>query len=591
MLVPETRIGKIRAVNGAKVFVAMEPNSLVAPIIHGRIHHVTQIGTILKVKIGANYVLGHVMSATAASSSQTMLQETNDDFGWSIAPGEKALILNLFGEIKSGKFERGLTTFPDIDSDVHVITINDLHLIYSSKEACAPLVFGTISGGLDLPAILDLQKFVMRHGAIVGATGTGKSNAVSTILSEIIKGKWPGSKIIIIDIHGEYSSWLKEKANVFSIGGKNPLRIPYWLIPFEEQLAFFTGRQVLQEDLGIRNLKDAILQAKIEWIKAKRYDKLVNVVTADSPIPFDLRKIWLDFFVKEFATYTTKERDVIDWPESGRGNKDKMIPPSFKPPGTGSAAPFNRLPGLGTGTASILEKIRTRCLDRNYSFLFGSSGDEVLKIDLDQLVKEWVEGPNITVLDLNGIPSDVVDVSVGALSRLFFDLWRWGRSEKGVGKNRPIYLVFDEAHLYLSDSKYGFNTGSAIRGVTRILREGRKYGVGSLIVSQRPSDINPTIFSQIGTIISLRLNNSSDLSIVKGSLSDNLSNISEIIPSLRTGEALISGEATPLPLRARFREIKDRKHGADASIIGTWNVSPSVEGIKKAIELWRSRGN
>lgn len=593
MIVEETRIGKIRSVNGAKIYVSMEPESEIAPVINGRIHHVTQLGSILKIKVGLSYVVGHVVSATAVSESQNQEIDINDNFGWSISPGEKALVLNLFGEIKGKIFERGVTTFPDINSEVHVITSEDLYKIFSPQKMSAPLVFGELTGGIDLPAIIDLQNLVMRHGAIVGATGTGKSNAVATILKGLVSSKWIGSKTIIMDLHGEYSSIVKEKTKVISTIGNGSLVLPFWLLPFSELIAFIVGRQISSEDVGVRNFKEAILNSKIEWLKKKGLTSLIDIITIDSPIPYDLRKIWQDFYIEEYATYTTTDRNVIAWQvneETSKGDYRKLQIPMFLSAGPGGKQPFKRT-GQSMGTASFLDKLRACCLDKNYSFIFGTNENNFLEVSLEELVKSWIGSENITILDLNSVPSDIVDITIGTISRIFFDLWRWGRNEKGVGKQRPLYLIFDEAHLYLSDTKNSFSSGSSIRNVSRILREGRKYGVGALVVSQRPSDINSTIFSQIGTIISLRLNNQSDLGIIKGSMSDNLSGISDLIPSLRTGEALISGEASPLPIRARFYEVEHREEGSDAKIVGNWDKEQELSGIEQAIKKWRSQGN
>lgn len=587
----ETRIGKIRAVSGSKILLALDPEVDVAPVIRSRIHRVTQVGSLLKVKVGGRYVIGHVSSAVAVSTHH--VSENDGDggtFAWGIVPGEKSLELSVFGEIVGGRFERGVSSFPDIDSEVHVVDEVDLKTIYSnSSDEVLPIILGELSGGISLPAIIDLQKLVMRHAAIVGSTGSGKSNAVSVLLKKITELSWAGTKVVIVDIHGEYKSFLGDNADEFSLKStEKPFKLPYWLLPFEELIAFIMGRSIQQEDMGIRNFKEEVLKGKIEWATENNLTGYVNSITVDSPIPFDIRKIWYDLYVREFATYSNAQRlpDQISWVD--QGNAVSLTAPRFNPPATGNSAPFKG--NQPTGASSLLEKLRTRCIDRNYDFIMGDENNDVYTLELKDILENWLGGKGVTILDLNNVPADVTDITVGSISRLLFDISRWGRDIEGFGRNRPIYLVYDEAHLYLSDDKYGFSTGSSVRTVTRILREGRKYGVGTLIVSQRPSDINSTIFSQLGTIIALRLNNSSDISAIRSSVPDDLSNLADSIGALKTGEAFISGESIPLPVRAQFVEMDGRHHSSDPKLVGTWNNDLNLEKLDEVIKTWRVQG-
>jgi hypothetical protein len=586
----ETRIGKIRAVSGTKIVLALDPEVDVAPVIRTRIQRITQVGSLLKIKVGSRYIIGNVASAIAVSSNYTSEEDGGERFAWGILPGEKSLELNVFGEIVNGRFERGVSSFPDINSEVHVINEHDLKCIYANNgKDVLPLIIGELGGGVSLPAIIDLQKFIMRHAAIVGSTGSGKSNAVSVVLNRIAELNWKNTKVIIIDIHGEYSAPLKGKSDVFSLRTPiNPFKLPYWLLPFDELISFLMGRKVVQEDLGIRNLKEEITLHKVKWAEDNGLEDFKNTITVDSPIPYDIRKIWYDQFVKESATYNlaTRRPEDISW--VSRGDALTLSPPSFNPAGAGTSAPFksSHPPVMG----SLLEKIRTRCIDRNYDFIMGDENNDVLLIPLNKILSDWLDGMGITILDLNNVPADIIDITVASISRLLFDISRWGRDVPGFGRNRPILLVYDEAHLYLSDDKYGFSSGASVRTVTRILREGRKYGVGALIVSQRPSDINGTIFSQIGTIISLRLNNSSDIGVVKGAVPDNLANMADIIGALKTGEAFISGDAVPLPIRAQFIELKGRDHSSDPQLKLTWNLEKKLDMLEDVIKTWRVQG-
>jgi DNA helicase HerA-like ATPase len=200
-----------------------------------------------------------------------------------------------------------------------------------------------------------------------------------------------------------------------------------------------------------------------------------------------------------------------------------------------------------------VNKILTRLKDRRFSFMLSPGDYDGSTKDLDQLVGSWINHEHsVTVLDLAGVPSEIIDLVVGLLTRILFETMFWGRDLPGIGRQRPLMMVFEEAHTYLPRAEGQFIQGYARRAVQRVLKEGRKYGVGAVVVSQRPAELDETILSQCGTFVALRLTNSQDQGRVAAMVPDEISGLTNLLPTLRTGEAVILGEAMALPSRVRI---------------------------------------
>jgi hypothetical protein len=220
--------------------------------------------------------------------------------------------------------------------------------------------------------------------------------------------------------------------------------------------------------------------------------------------------------------------------------------------------------------------------------------------DLDSLVKNWI-GSNrpVTILDLSGVPADILQTTIGALLRLLYEALFWARNLSQGGRHRPLLVVMEEAHIYLNDEFKGM----ASKIVQRIVKEGRKYGIGAMIVSQRPSEINPTILSQCGTFFALRLTNASDRNHITSALSDNLDGLTGMLPILRTGEAIILGEAVKLPMRTTIEAPpKHRRPDSQDPIVydeivsdksqnpGGWGIKMEYEpNYEELVETWRAQ--
>lgn len=586
-----TYLGTIVRVVGSKLFIELSedlPSS--NPIINGRLYKVGQIGSFVKVPLGSLSIFGIVTMVGANPTTQKA-------DGFEFPYGKRWLEIQLIGEsVGQQEFQRGVSTYPTIDDAVHIVTDDDLRIIHASNSPSS-VVIGSLASSESLPAYVDIDKLLSRHSAIIGSTGSGKSNTVTSILRSLTDGTFPKSKIILIDPHSEYHTALKDYAKVFSIDDEaNPLKIPFWGLSYNElALIVFDKKQAADTNQDI-TIQDKILEHKLSIASKLKCGKVEQGnITPDSPMPFNLKKIWYDLYVEEYATVNTKQ-DLSTLAYLKEGGKDlkgdwkTLTPPQFQAPGAGANAPFifktNKLLG------SHLNKLQGKLKDNRLNFLFDVDNYDGVKLDIDDLLSEWLNHDKpITILDLGGIPSEIMDLVVGLISRILFESMFWGRSIPGFGKQRPVLMVYEEAHSYLPKGGANQNVaGYAGRAVRRICKEGRKYGIGAMIVSQRPSELDETILSQCGTFIALRLSNSQDQGIVNSAMPDNLGSLSDLLPSLRTGEAIIVGESVKIPSRVRLPLMTPRPDSGDAEPTVAWkDISIESPNFQAAVVNWRKQ--
>jgi DNA helicase HerA-like ATPase len=582
-----TFLGDVKRVVGSKVYIELArdlPSS--SPIVDGRVYRVGQIGSFVRIPLGFLNVYG-IVSMVGATELQLADEE---DLG-PPPRGQRILEIQLLGEAYgSDAFERGLSVYPTLDDEVHIVTQRDLANIYRAAGS-SQIRLGTHSASESLPATVDLDKLVTRHAAVLGSTGTGKSNSVAAILRAISGGAFPSARVVVIDPHGEYGSALKGQSRVFRIGDPdNPLIVPYWALSFDELGWFLVDRKSgteAQQDTLLRDRLFEMRKAVVPTVKATPLGQTLdqNEITVDSPLPFSVRKLWYYFDRRERATYQDMARTIETL--IAEGDAEQLVSAQFQPSGAGSAAPFKMAPP--PIMAVYANKMLGRLKDRRFDFLLAPSPYDGTTQDLHELVASWIDHDDaITILDLAGVPSEIIDVVVGLLARVLFETIFWGRELPGVGKTRPLLLVFEEAHAYLPSGEARFIQGYARRSVQRILKEGRKYGVGAIVVSQRPSELDETILSQCGTFISLRLTNTTDQGRVRSTVPDELSGLTNLLPTLRTGEALILGEAIQMPSRVRIDLIEPRPNSGDPNVSQLWSQARTpVVDYGRAITAWR----
>jgi len=320
-------------------------------------------------------------------------------------------------------------------------------------------------------------------------------------------------------------------------------------------------------------LRELVTKLKKENCMLKSGTVNSNYVTADSPIPFSARKLWHEMNWWLNASFSTTKKDEQTKENASiisDGDCENLIAATFNShlSTDSTKAPYK---SNHQEYYSYEKKILSRLKDSRFDYLFnpGEYKDASSSKDLHNLLNDWIGSSNkLAILDLSGVPFEVMDISIGLITRFVYDSMFWGRNESYTGKNRPLLLAFEEAHTYLNKSE---NNSYSKQAVERIFKEGRKFGIGALIISQRPSEISETILAQVGTFIALRLTNSGDQSIVKSSAPDNLNSLIELLPSLRTGEAIIVGEAIKIPSRVRIELNNPRPTSDDPRLVEKWS--------------------
>lgn len=606
-----TYLGSVQDVTGTTVRVAMINDSLSGlTYVNGEGYRIGQIGSFIKIPIGYNYLFGIITQIGAGAVPENQTQ--NQPYG------NRWITIQLVGEgQRTGEFQRGISQYPTVGDEVHLVSEDDLKRIYGQPDKPYFVNVGHIAGAESIPALIDVNKLVTRHSAVVGTTGSGKSTTVASLLNALSDvEKYPSARILVFDIHGEYGQALKDKANVFKINadksvGSNEkeLYLPFWALSFDELCEISFGRITNEKDYN--TILERVLNEKRKSVERNpRKGITVDTLNVDSPIPFSLNNLWYDLYVQTLGKfYPDKEGKPLAYEVDGenelKGDAGKGIPPIFKKVNTnrdnGDRVQHPVEPVLSN--SQQLHTLGSKLRVPRFDFIFkpaewlpDENGD--VDKDLDVLIKQWI-GSNkpITILDLSGVPIGILNTIIGVLLRIIYDGLFWARNLSQGGKERPLLLLMEEAHNYLGAE------GSALSIVQKIVKEGRKYGIGSMIVSQRPSEINSTILSQCGTFIALRLSNSTDRGYITGAVSDNLEGLTSMLPILKTGEAIILGEAVKLPMRTIIKAPpKDKRPDSQDPVVfdeidtndslrpGGWgNKMEENPKYEEFIETWRAQ--
>jgi hypothetical protein len=580
-----TYLGHIIRVDSGTVEVEVSNDiPSAAPIINGRLYKIGQIGTFIKIPIG-NITIYGIVSSVSNTPNKTDEAFLKYNFG------SRFLTVQLVGEkIGDDDFEKGIGTYPTINDEVHIVIEKDLFDIYGKKDA-GSIEIGKHSSSENLSVYADLHKLVLRHCAILGSTGSGKSNTTVSILKAILDG-YQGSRVILVDPHGEYSSAFPG-AKVLKINEvANPLFIPFWLMSFDELSYFLIGAKPTDDQKpDYRLFRDLVTNLKKANCTLKAGEVNPDFVTADSPIPFSARQLWHEMNYWLNATFSTSnkvDQTKITAKLVSIGDAENLIPAQFTPYPPNSTAPFK---SQHQEFNSYEKKILSRLRDSRFDFLFnpGDYKDAGSPKDLHNLLNEWIgSDKKLAILDLSGVPFEVLDITVGLITRFVYDSMFWGRDQTYTGKNRPLLLAYEEAHNYLNKSDKNSYSKDAVE---KVFKEGRKFGLGALVISQRPSEISETILAQVGTFIALRLTNSGDQSIVKSSAPDNLNSLIDLLPSLRTGEAIIVGEAIKIPSRVRLKLNVPSPTSDDPNLVEKWQEAhpENIENYKVVVTRIRQQ--
>jgi hypothetical protein len=562
---------------GSQVTVALDPDLAgVAPIFAGRLQPVGQIGSLVRIPQGLVDLLGTVtllgIAELAGSQDPAEVVQT----------GERWLQVQLLGEVDgTGRFNRGVGSYPGLDDPVHFAIPDDLWAVYP-PPAETNVELGRLASAETVPVCVDAGPMVLRHSAIVGSTGSGKTSAVASLLQSFVRTGWTGANIVVIDPHGEYAKALGDAASARSVlaEGEQELRVPYWALPAEEILRILTGHR--GPSGTSRAFAEQVAEQRRKFAAAASWLHLdPSSITSDTPIPFDINEVWhrLDYVNRE----TREEKDD---PEKAcvedPGDAATLKPARFTQYGAGGRPPHKSPQFDAYG--NVPERLRIGLLDPRLGFFLAPRGSAKGPDPLVGIIQEWLgRSRPVSVLDFNGVPAEASEAAIGVVLSLLFEVAvRSPIDGPGIGRPTPVLVVLEEAHRYLGDAAIELARASA----NRIAREGRKYGIGLMLVTQRPSELPETALAQCGTLVALRLSNSSDQGKIRAALPDTVSGLAAILPSLRTGEAVVSGEAVALPSRTLIRKPDPLPLAEDPSL-EPWRREKTPPDVAPALVAWR----
>ncbi|WP_404480595.1 ATP-binding protein [Novosphingobium sp. BL-52-GroH] len=438
-------------------------------------------------------------------------------------------------------FRRGVTYYPIPGALVYPATSDDLRQIYASDGRSAIQV-GNVYPTRDIRAGLYVDALLGKHFALLGSTGTGKSTSAALILHRICDHA-PEGHVIMVDPHGEYAAAFRQTGVILDVTN---LQMPYWLMNFEEHCEVLLTSRGDERQLDAEILGRALLEARSKNRLAEQMGK----ITVDSPIPYLLSDLGM----------------ILN---NAMGKLDKGH----------TSAPYLRIKGK-------LEELKT---DPRYQFMFsGMLVGDVMAEFISRLFRLPSRGRPISIIDVSGVPTEITSTVVAVLSRLVFDFAVWAREEQ----TRPILLVCEEAHRYVPNERNA--DGSSVgRILSRIAKEGRKYGISLGLITQRPSDLAEGVLSQCGTIIAMRLNNDRDQAFVRAAMPEGARGFLDSIPALRNRECIICGEGVAIPMRVSFDDLEEHKRpaSADPSFTQLWNATGGEEEmVARTIQRWRAQG-
>lgn len=438
------------------------------------------------------------------------------------------------GVLRDQKFERGGDALAIPPKTVQPATIDDIRLIYgSSLPVKDHFCFSRLATNKEVEVPVDGNKFFNKHIAVVGSTGSGKSHTVAKIVQKAVMAKGDyslnNSHVIIFDIHSEYRAAFPEANFIDSAS----LVLPYWMLSGEELEEFFLDTEA--NDHNQRNVfKDAVIQSRKAHFTAGDDDK--NRIHLDTPLPFDIRD------VLAHANYRNTEM-VDNGDVYAASNKEKAGQPKLT-----QGSLYGRL-------TNFVNRLESKINDRRLDFFLGEKSKSISFEETLRSILGYSTGKqhNVTVIDLSGVPFEVLSITVSLISRLIFEHGYFYKRlrcaadpQEKINNDAPILLVYEEAHKYVPNSELSKFRASKM-SIERIAKEGRKYGVTLLLASQRPSEISETIFSQCNNFIAMRLTNPVDQGYVRKLLPDSLGTLIDKMPAFKQGEALLVGESIALP--------------------------------------------
>jgi uncharacterized protein len=591
---PELRIGKIIEVSGESIRVELGADlAELTRIVDGRVYPVGQLGSIVKVHYGRRLLFAYVR--LLRMRSEVAIEEGSAR----IAPGDDSRILeaDLFaqgvwrGDTEGLVTSRGVELYPLPLQGVYLTTAEELDAFFAAaeraerKNGVSPLVpIGTYVGSNGAVCRANIDKLAGQHCAVLGSTGSGKSGTVAALIHAMLDHQKVGTdalirpRIVVVDPHGEYGAAFKTKCQVLRAyasaaqgAGGTELRLPYWLMSGDELRSLIIGKTeaeaTSQNNIVYKALKHArmVTAGIVERVPDNAVGDLSEKLCAGKKLAhiaaFDRDKP-VRFSLDEFERH-------IDMVQGRKPSKTEPLSATDR-----------------KSHDSILDKLNVLRTDPRLQFLMRDDSADTLPQAVLQLTGASSDGATVKVVDISGAPNEVAGTLAALICRLLFNFKVWQTREER--EKDPVLLVCEEAHRYVPDRGEA-QYKEAQEAVRRIAKEGRKYGLGLMLVSQRPSDVESTVLSQCNSWIILRLTNGSDQDHVRRFLPDSLAGITKMLSALSRREAVFVGEAAALPARIRIRELDTNQlpDSNDISFAGGWAHVPNDAGaVSPVIDRW-----
>lgn len=568
-------LGKIIAVDTATVTVRVDELERLKRI------QVNRLTAIRSARAG-QHLIGIVSRITRKAGDETDVEGTSEDPEAAL-PENNLVRIALIGTLvdkeglKENVFKRTLETVPEIDADCFALEgerLTNFMKVISQVEGDGPqLDLGRYALDEDARAFLNGNRLFQRHAIVVGSTGSGKSYTTARLLDQI--AELPQANVILFDIHGEYRTLESDEFRHLRIAGPGDigqnvgladgvLHLPYWLLGYEALVALFVDRSDQNAPNQAMLMTRSITEAKQAMLVPARHADILANFTIDSPVPFDIDQV--------HAQLSELNQQMV---QGARGEKQGPY--------------FDKL-------SRMIARFEAKRNDRRLGFIFQPPATCIDMGWLEQVTHYLIgsrgaqeDGKGgIKIINFSEVPSDILPLMVSLIARLVFAVSQWTPLEN----RHPVSLFCDEAHLYIPERAASESADEISVGIfERIAKEGRKYGVGLVVISQRPSEVNRTVLSQCNNVIAMRLTNGEDQSVIRRLLPDSLGGFGDLLPVLDIGEALVVGDASLLPTRVVVSEPRFKPSSATVDFWDRWGAVEPVSDTANAVRSWRRQSN
>lgn len=553
----EQAIGTVNSVDTSTIVISVEDDSKLKQL---------QVNHLLVIR--SSKTSQHLIAIVSKILRKSMIEQISDE-EQQVAV-ENIIKATLIGThvdkvgTQDNVFKRTLESVPEINAECFVLNGDKLTgfmqaISNQAASSTTPLSLGKYILDEEAEAWLDGNKFFQRHAVVVGSTGSGKSWSVARLLEQV--SELEAANALVFDIHGEYGSMNTEGFHHYKVAGPNDqlddktIYLPYWLLTYEEMLSMLLDRSDSNAPNQAMMFSNTVLKYKEEMLRENSLFDEYASFTLDSPIPYKMEAV-IDYL---------NEKD-IEMVQGARSEKQ---------------GPFN-----GKLTRFI-QRLNSKISDKRLSFLFNSSENLLQMTYLDEVIEKLIGCESkvqkgVKIIDFSEVPSDILPLIIGLVTRIIFSIQQWTEKDN----RHPIALFCDEAHLYIPSNTTNNIDATANQTFERIAKEGRKYGVGLVVISQRPSEVNRTVLSQCNNFVALRLTNIEDQNVVKRLLPDSLGNFAELLPILDIGEALVVGDSSLLPSRIKIQKPSLKPTSGTIDFWDEWakdNIKTSVPLAVKAL--------